>query len=75
MHGNVWEWVQDWYGKYGRDSQRDPLGASSGRSGVLRGGSWGSIERDLRSANRHGLLDPKATRLVDAGFRLVRTAR
>jgi uncharacterized protein (TIGR02145 family) len=51
-HGNVWEWCLDWYGAYPADAARDPAGAASGTSRVLRGGSWDSIARDCRSANR-----------------------
>jgi len=35
MHGNVREWVQDWYGSYSSGAATDPTGPRSGR---LRGG-------------------------------------
>jgi formylglycine-generating enzyme required for sulfatase activity len=40
MHGNVWEWVQDWYVKDYPDAVVDPKGIESGKERVRRGGSW-----------------------------------
>jgi formylglycine-generating enzyme required for sulfatase activity len=40
MHGNVWEWGQDWYGKYVAEPVTDPQGLASGSARVVRGGSW-----------------------------------
>jgi formylglycine-generating enzyme required for sulfatase activity len=40
MSGNVWEWVNDWYGSYSNGAQTDPIGPSSGSFRVIRGGSW-----------------------------------
>ena len=54
MHGNVWEWVQDWYAAY--DVSRagnDPKGPFIGSYRVFRGGSWGDNADYCRSAYRH----------------------
>ena len=54
VHGNVWEWVQDcWNDSYDgapRDGTAWENGDCTGR--VLRGGSWLSGPRNLRSAGR-----------------------
>ena len=56
MHGNVWEWCEDWHGDYQTsDSQVDPFGPAKGRYRVVRGGSWRSTAQVARSAYRNGL--------------------
>ena len=67
MHGNVFEWCQDWYGDYGGNST-DPSGLASGDCRVLRGGGWRSSARFCRSANRDGSLP--GYRYDNCGFRL-----
>jgi formylglycine-generating enzyme required for sulfatase activity len=52
MHGNVWEWVQDWFGDYSKESQTNPSGAEQGSYRVIRGGSWGDGAGGCRSAYR-----------------------
>jgi formylglycine-generating enzyme required for sulfatase activity len=54
MHGNVWEWCQDWYGAYPVGSATDPQGLSLSSNRVIRGGSWNYIADDSRGANRFG---------------------
>ena len=72
MHGNVWEWVQDWYGEsYYNDSPRvDPPGPTSGSSRVIRGGNVYSSAHFVRSVYR-GYVSPDV-RHDGIGVRLVR---
>ena len=72
MHGNVWEWVADWYGDYPSGAVMDPKGPESGSNRVVRGGSWYGTAGIARSAHR--ILSPPGRRDDGLGFRLVRKA-
>ena len=69
MHGNVSEWVQDWYGDL--PGGVDPLRSSFGSDRVIRGGNWYYSAWHLRLADRFRVGPGLGGELV--GFRLVRT--
>jgi formylglycine-generating enzyme required for sulfatase activity len=70
MHGNVWEWCQDWFGAYPKESVTDPEGSDKGTRRVLRGGCWFCDGRRLRSAFRCS--DDPSNASDNYGFRLAR---
>lgn len=70
MYGNVWEWVQDWYGNYPNGNAIDPAGIVSGSDRVLRGGSWGTGVATQRSASRSAYSPSIRDQFL--GFRVVK---
>ncbi len=69
VHGNVEEWVYDWYGPYEAGQQTDPVGRATGDFRITRGGSHSTEAYFLRSENRMGTLPEDKQGLI--GFRVV----
>jgi formylglycine-generating enzyme required for sulfatase activity len=68
MLGNVWEWVQDYYNEQRLPSPTPP---ASGKTHVLRGGSFLGDRKNVRFSEHAG--GPGSE--LDVGFRVVREVK
>jgi formylglycine-generating enzyme required for sulfatase activity len=68
MSGNVYEWVNDWYGNYTAGATTNPIGPASGSYRVCRGGSWDLVAGRCRVSDRFS--DDPGYRFSNSGFRL-----
>ncbi len=74
MHGNVWEWCWDRYGRYSAQTLADnPTGAENGRFRVNRGGGFNDFGKHLKSAYRAAHNPDNKTFKI--GMRLARNAQ
>lgn len=75
MHGNVWEWCEDWYHNSYNGAPDDGsawIQIDNGATRVRRGGAWSYGARECRSAYRFRASPP--SRYNSLGLRLVRNA-
>ncbi len=73
MHGNVWEWTEDWFCEFSDTPERDPVRSEPSDLGkTYRGGGVATLSGDPTSSARGSTLP--SNRFTNQGFRIARTA-
>ncbi len=72
MHGNVWEWVNDWYSAsyFASSPVVNPTGPATGASRVYRGGFYLNVSASTRSSSRSNSVPDGGVFAI--GFRVAR---
>ncbi len=72
MHGNMFEWVHNWFGNYPSEQiLSDWTGDSSGERRVIRGGCYGVTQQFCRNSQRSHMVP--TTPFAFIGFRVAMT--
>lgn len=74
MHGNIWQWTNDWYGEYDVNNNLNPKGAAEGTKKVDRGGGFYDPAWRCRSAYRGGGTPP-GNKGAGTSFRIVKEGK
>ena len=75
IHGNVWEWCQDWFAPYPEMASTNPPGPPDGKFKVFRGGGWNNEAQFARSVNRFMMAPGSGTHYVGLRIALGKARR
>ena len=68
MHGNAWEWCQDFLGAYPKGDVRDPEAPATATHRALRGGSYENLNVNCQPSSR--INSSLTGRMITTGFRV-----
>jgi len=70
MHGNVWEWCQDWHGETPNHAVTSTAGSALASIQISRGGSWSTRAASCRSSSRSWSTPSSHSNYESNGFRV-----